>query len=94
MLHRVVIIAAAVVAASAAVAAPATNFTAVLGANRPTWSSRLLHQAQMSGCQTCQYEFNHCEWRCNMGNFGGYMTYNQCLNVCAVAVRACMAKFC
>lgn len=92
MLRKGIIIAAVLVTASTAVAAPTPNFTPVV--DRPTWNSRLFHRAQMSGCQTCQYEFGHCEWRCNMGNFGGYMTYNQCLNVCAVAVGACMANFC
>jgi hypothetical protein len=95
MFHKFAIIALAVAAsASAAVAAPATNFTAVPGADRPIWSSRLFHRAQMSGCQTCQYEFQRCQWRCDSGNYGGFMTYNQCLGVCGVATQACMQNFC
>jgi hypothetical protein len=94
MFRKVAIIALVVVVASAAVAAPPTSFTAVPGADRPSWSLRLLHRAQMSGCQTCQYEFQRCKWRCDSGNYGGYMTYNQCLGVCGVAVQACMQAFC
>ena len=94
MFRKLLIIAATLVVASAAVAAPAANFTAVPGMERLTWSSRLLHLAQMSGCQTCQYEFQRCQWRCNAGNYGGYMTYNQCLGVCGVAGQACMDNFC
>ena len=89
----VILMAFGIIAASTTTAAMSEpNFTPVPGYQ--TWSSKLLHQAQMTGCETCQYEFQRCLARCDAGNYGGYMTYGQCQGVCGTAAQACMQAFC